>query len=50
MELFSILIGFAFLTAIVVVFRLLGAWMLRIDEVIKILKEIRDELKLNNIK
>ena len=29
----------------ILVIRLFGAWMLRIDEVIKLLKEIRDNLK-----
>lgn len=32
-----------------VIMRLFGAWMLRIDEVIKLLKEIRDQLRINNM-
>lgn len=34
--------------AVILVMRLLGAWMLRIDEVINIQKQILDELKKRN--
>jgi len=37
------------IVGIIIVLRLVGAWMLRIDEVIKLLKEIRDQLRINNM-
>tara|TARA_X000001036_G_scaffold419429_1_gene439260 strand:- start:747 stop:878 length:132 start_codon:yes stop_codon:yes gene_type:complete len=39
------IIGISIIIGIVLTMRLFGAWMLRIDEVIKLLKEIRDNLK-----
>ena len=39
------IIGISIIISIVLTMRLFGAWMLRIDEVIKLLKEIRDNLK-----
>ncbi len=42
------IVGLAILAVIVLVMRLFGAWMLRIDEVIKYQKEILSELKKAN--
>ena len=39
------IVGIIIIIAIVLITRLFGAWMLRIDEVIKLLREIRDNLK-----
>ena len=45
------LIGFAVLFGLILIFRAFGAWMFRIDEVIKLEKEIIKELKrINEIK
>jgi len=41
---FIILVGLFALMAFVLMIRALGAWMLRINEVIELLKEIRDKL------
>ena len=41
----SIILGLLFLIVIVLAIRLLGAWMLRIDEVIKHQKQILTEIK-----
>lgn len=42
MELILILLGIA---ALVVVLRLFGAWMLRIDEIINLQKEMLEEMR-----
>ena len=42
----ELIVGIIIIIAIVLLTRLFGAWMLRIDEVIKLLKEIRDKKKL----
>tara|TARA_Y100000996_G_C22395535_1_gene591003 strand:- start:159 stop:290 length:132 start_codon:yes stop_codon:yes gene_type:complete len=39
------IVGIIIIISIVLITRLFGAWMLRIDEVIKLLREIRDNLK-----
>jgi hypothetical protein len=39
------LLGIAILIGAILLLRAIGAWMLRIDEVIKHLKEILEELK-----
>jgi hypothetical protein len=41
----EIIIGIVIFVVIVLVLRLFGAWMLRIDEVIALLKDIRELLK-----
>ena len=41
----DIIIGIAFIVLFVFIMRSFGAWMLRIDEVIDIQKEILKELK-----
>jgi hypothetical protein len=45
----EILIPIAFLIAFVFIMRMFGAWMLRIDEVIKLQKDILNELRLRNL-
>lgn len=45
MELFSFLIGLLIIIACVFLIRLFGAWMFRIDEIIKYQKLILNELK-----
>ena len=42
----GLVIGVVVFVAIVLIIRLFGAWMLRIDEVIKYQKDILKELKL----
>lgn len=42
----EVLIPIAFLIAFIFIIRLFGAWMLRIDEIIKLQREILNELKL----
>tara|TARA_Y100000758_G_scaffold279542_1_gene226027 strand:+ start:34 stop:165 length:132 start_codon:yes stop_codon:yes gene_type:complete len=39
------IIGIIIIIGFVLIMRLFGAWMLRIDVIIKLLKEIRDNLK-----
>lgn len=41
----ELLIGIVIVIIVVLVLRLFGAWMLRIDEVIALLKDIRELLK-----
>lgn len=48
MEGLGVVFVIAISVAAVLVLRLLGAWMLRIDEVINIQKEILEELKKRN--
>ncbi|MBF2709950.1 hypothetical protein [Flavobacterium soyangense] len=48
MEGLGIIFTIAIIVAVVLVLRLLGAWMLRIDEVINIQKEMLEELKKAN--
>lgn len=43
------LIGIAIFIGAVLVFRLIGSWMLRINDVIKLQKDILQELKNMNI-
>jgi hypothetical protein len=45
----EVILAIGFLIALVFIIRLFGAWMLRIDEVITLLKEIRDQLRINNM-
>ena len=40
-----VLIGIILLSALILIIRLFGAWMLRIDEVIKLQKEMLAEMK-----
>lgn len=42
------LVGIGFIVIIVLILRAVGAWMLRIDEVISVQKEILAELRKNN--
>ena len=50
MELMGLFLGLIFFVVIILVTRLFGAWMLRIDEVISNQRIIINELKkLNNI-
>lgn len=44
----EIIIGLVIIVVVIFVIRLFGAWMLRIDEVIKYQKEILAELKKGN--
>lgn len=44
------IIGIVIIVAIIFLTRLFGAWMLRIDEVIKYQKEILTELKRRNFR
>ena len=44
----EIIIGIIVLVAVVLIIRLFGAWMLRIDEIIKNQKEILTEMKKFN--
>jgi hypothetical protein len=48
MDYFLIVSGLAFTALFVLVMRLIGAWMLRIDEVISNQKKIIEELKKAN--
>lgn len=41
----EVLIGIILLSALILIIRLFGAWMLRIDEVIKLQKEMLAEMK-----
>lgn len=41
----EVLIGIILLIAFILIIRLLGAWMLRIDEIIKLQKEMLVEMK-----
>lgn len=41
----EVLIGIILLIAIILIIRLFGAWMLRIDEIIKLQKEMLVEMK-----
>ncbi len=42
------ILGIAIIIGAIFLLRAIGAWMLRIDEVIKVQKEILEELKKNN--
>jgi flagellar biosynthesis protein FliQ len=44
----ELIIGLVIIVVVIFVIRLFGAWMLRIDEVIKYQKEILAELKKGN--
>jgi flagellar biosynthesis protein FliQ len=44
----ELIIAIIIIVAVILVIRLFGAWMLRIDEVIKYQKEILAELKKGN--
>ncbi|NBG65594.1 hypothetical protein [Acidiluteibacter ferrifornacis] len=46
----EVIIGLIIIVAIIFITRLFGAWMLRIDEVIKYQKEILTELKRHNFR
>jgi len=43
----TLIIGAILLVLFLFIIRLFGAWMLRIDEVIDLLREIRDQQKKN---
>jgi hypothetical protein len=43
------IIAIGLFIGLVLLMRLLGAWMLRIDEIIQLLKEIREELRVNRM-
>jgi hypothetical protein len=44
----DILIGIGIIILVLLIIRAFGAWMLRIDEVIDVQKEILEELKKSN--
>jgi len=46
----ELIIGLVVLVAIIFIIRLFGAWMLRIDEIIRNQKAILEELKKMNFK
>lgn len=41
MEVLEVIIGLALIVGFILLMRLIGAWMLRIDEVISLLKDIK---------
>lgn len=45
----ELIIGIIILVAIILIIRLSGAWMLRIDEIIRYQKEILAEIKKQNM-
>ena len=49
-KIMEVIIGLIIIVAIIFITRLFGAWMLRIDEVIKYQKEILTELKRHNFR
>jgi hypothetical protein len=49
METTSLLIGLVIIVSVIFLMRLLGAWMLRINEIIKLQEKTLEELKKLNI-